>query len=97
MLRFLSAAALCAMALSAAGCTLSLGNGQQVTITAADVKAAVAASCSLEPTSEQITAAIDAANKTAADIESVAKSLCAGAQPFIAPTPATPAQPASGG
>jgi hypothetical protein len=95
-MRFPSATALAVAALSMGACTFTLA-GQPVTITAADVKAAVSASCALVPTAEQITKAVDAANKTAATAESTAQILCAGAQPFIAPMPATPAQPASGG
>ena len=86
MKRQMLLAAIVAAGLMLAGCTLSLG-GNQVTITSADVKAAVVASCAVVPTAEQITAAVDAANKTAATVESVAGIVCAA----IAPAPAKPA------
>lgn len=69
-------------------------------ITPADVVAATQAACKVVPTSQQITAAVDAANKTAATVESVAGVLCAAIAPVtvvpVAPVTAPAASPPSG-
>lgn len=76
MKRYLSLFALLA-ATTLGACSFTFA-GQPVTITAADVKTAAVALCGAEPVAEQITAAVDAANKTAASVEAVASILCAG-------------------
>ena len=75
-----------------AGLTLAACGNNPLTgkpVTAADVVAAAKAACSIAPTAEQITAAVDAANKTAASAESIGRILCAAIAPVTVPAPSS--------
>jgi hypothetical protein len=86
---FFAAAAALSLIAFVAGCAATNPlTGRPVT--AADVKAAARLACAVVPTAEQVTAAVDAGNKTAATIEAVARILCAG---IVAPAPVTPVAP----